>query len=124
FAQSHLDILSRTLSAGEAQRVKLASLLGAELTGVTVLLDEPTRGLHPRDADPLGGALRAHGASATRGATRAAACGPPATPSSSSTTTRCCCAGRTGSSCWGRAPARAGGGCARRGRRAPCRATA
>jgi excinuclease ABC subunit A len=43
----HLDRLSRTLSAGEAQRVKLASLLGAELTGVTVLLDEPTRGLHP-----------------------------------------------------------------------------
>src|SRR4029078_10499449 len=57
FAQSHLDILSRTLSAGEAQRVKLASLLGAELTGVTVLLDEPTRGLHPREVDALDDAL-------------------------------------------------------------------
>src|SRR4029079_1240965 len=45
------------LSAGEAQRVKLASLLGAELTGVTVLLDEPTRGLHPREVDALGDAL-------------------------------------------------------------------
>jgi excinuclease ABC subunit A len=53
----HLDRLSRTLSAGEAQRVKLASLLGAELTGVTVLLDEPTRGLHPREVDALGDAL-------------------------------------------------------------------
>jgi excinuclease ABC subunit A len=53
----HLDRLSRTLSAGEAQRVKLASLLGAELTGVTVLLDEPTRGLHPREVDALGEAL-------------------------------------------------------------------
>ena len=53
----HLDRLSRTLSAGEAQRVKLASLLGAELTGVTVLLDEPTRGLHPREVDALADAL-------------------------------------------------------------------
>jgi excinuclease ABC subunit A len=53
----HLDRLSRTLSAGEAQRVKLASLLGAELSGMTVLLDEPTRGLHPREVDALSDAL-------------------------------------------------------------------
>jgi excinuclease ABC subunit A len=53
----HLDRPSATLSAGEAQRVKLASLLGAQLTGMTVLLDEPTRGLHPREVDALGEAL-------------------------------------------------------------------
>jgi excinuclease ABC subunit A len=53
----HLDRTSASLSAGEAQRVKLAGLLGAELTGMTVLLDEPTRGLHPREVDALGAAL-------------------------------------------------------------------
>ncbi|HET8640715.1 MAG TPA: AAA family ATPase, partial [Pseudonocardiaceae bacterium] len=53
----HLDRLSSTLSAGEVQRVRLASLLGAELTGLTVLLDEPSRGLHPSEVDALGAAL-------------------------------------------------------------------
>jgi excinuclease ABC subunit A len=53
----HLDRASATLSAGEVQRVKLASLLGAELTGMTVLLDEPSRGLHPREVEALGAAL-------------------------------------------------------------------
>jgi excinuclease ABC subunit A len=53
----HLDRLSRTLSSGEAQRVKLASLLGAELSGMTVLLDEPSRGLHPREVDALARAI-------------------------------------------------------------------
>ena len=38
-----------TLSGGEAQRVKLASQLGSNLTGVCYVLDEPTIGLHPRD---------------------------------------------------------------------------
>jgi excinuclease ABC subunit A len=49
----HLDRLSSTLSAGEAQRLKLSSLLGGELTGMTVLLDEPSRGLHPTEVDAL-----------------------------------------------------------------------
>jgi excinuclease ABC subunit A len=58
-AYVNLDRRSSTLSAGELQRVRLAALLGAELAGVTVLLDEPTRGLHPREVEALGGALRA-----------------------------------------------------------------
>ena len=37
------------MSGGEAQRIRLASQLGANLTGVTYVLDEPTIGLHPRD---------------------------------------------------------------------------
>lgn len=42
-----------TLSAGEAQRIKLASVLGAGLIGMTVLLDEPSRGLHPSEVGAL-----------------------------------------------------------------------
>ncbi len=38
-----------SLSGGEAQRIRLASQLGSELTGVTYILDEPSIGLHPRD---------------------------------------------------------------------------
>jgi excinuclease ABC subunit A len=38
-----------TLSAGEAQRIRLASQLGSGLCGVLYVLDEPTIGLHPRD---------------------------------------------------------------------------
>ena len=44
-----LDRSSPSLSAGEAQRLRLASLLGSSLTGVLYVLDEPTIGLHPRD---------------------------------------------------------------------------
>jgi excinuclease UvrABC ATPase subunit len=54
----HLDRVSATLSAGEAQRVKLAGLLASGLTSLTVLLDEPTRGLHPREVKALVGALK------------------------------------------------------------------
>jgi excinuclease ABC subunit A len=47
-----------TLSAGEAQRLKLASLLGSGLTGVLYVLDEPTIGLHSRDTHRLINVLR------------------------------------------------------------------
>ena len=52
-----LNRVSATLSAGEAQRIKLAGLLGSGLTSLTVLLDEPTRGLHPREVNALYRAL-------------------------------------------------------------------
>ncbi len=42
-----------TLSAGEAQRINLASQLGTGLTGVLYILDEPTVGLHPHDTGRL-----------------------------------------------------------------------
>ncbi|MGD2086054.1 MAG: ATP-binding cassette domain-containing protein [Candidatus Aminicenantes bacterium] len=54
----HLNRVSATLSAGEAQRVKLAGLLGSGLTSLTVLLDEPTRGLHPWEVKALVKALK------------------------------------------------------------------
>ena len=38
-----------TLSGGESQRIRLASQVGAELTGVLYILDEPSIGLHQRD---------------------------------------------------------------------------
>lgn len=47
-----------TLSGGEAQRVRLATQLGSNLTGVTYILDEPTIGLHPRDNRVLIDALK------------------------------------------------------------------
>ena len=53
-----LDRASPTLSAGEAQRLRLASLLGSGLTGVLYVLDEPTVGLHPRDTGRLVDVMR------------------------------------------------------------------
>jgi excinuclease ABC subunit A len=47
-----------TLSAGEAQRLRLASLLGSGLSGVLYVFDEPTIGLHPRDTHRMIGVLR------------------------------------------------------------------
>ncbi|MEV5432854.1 excinuclease ABC subunit UvrA [Streptomyces sp. NPDC052701] len=47
-----------SLSAGEAQRLRLAALLGSGLTGVLYVLDEPTVGLHPSDTARLIGVLR------------------------------------------------------------------
>jgi excinuclease ABC subunit A len=47
-----------TLSAGEAQRIQLASLLGSELTALTILVDEPSRGMHPSELEALRAALQ------------------------------------------------------------------
>src|SRR5690606_22938298 len=44
---------ARTLSGGEAQRIRLASQIGTGLTGVLYVLDEPSIGLHQRDNDRL-----------------------------------------------------------------------
>lgn len=52
-----LDRTSGTLSGGEAQRIRLATQLGAGLAGVLYVLDEPSIGLHPRDNQQLIGAL-------------------------------------------------------------------
>jgi len=44
-----LDRNAATLSGGESQRIRLASQMGSELTGVIYILDEPSIGLHQRD---------------------------------------------------------------------------
>jgi excinuclease ABC subunit A len=44
-----LDRMAGTLSGGEAQRIRLATQVGASLMGVLYVLDEPSIGLHPRD---------------------------------------------------------------------------
>ena len=48
-----LDRASATLSGGEAQRIRLATQIGAGLMGVLYILDEPSIGLHPRDNERL-----------------------------------------------------------------------
>ncbi len=51
----YLDLArsARTLSGGEAQRIRLATQIGSKLTGVLYVLDEPSIGLHQRDNDRL-----------------------------------------------------------------------
>jgi excinuclease ABC subunit A len=61
--QVGLDYLSlnrpaRTLSGGEAQRTRLATQIGSQLTGITYILDEPSIGLHQRDNHRLINALK------------------------------------------------------------------
>src|SRR5690606_7969437 len=53
-----LDRLAATLSGGEEQRVRLATQLGSQLTGVLYILDEPSIGLHQVDNDRLISSLR------------------------------------------------------------------
>ncbi|WP_437926609.1 excinuclease ABC subunit UvrA [Sorangium sp. So ce291] len=53
-----LDRSGPTLSGGEAQRIRLASQLGSELSGVMYVLDEPSIGLHQRDNQRLIETLR------------------------------------------------------------------
>lgn len=48
-----LDRAASTLSGGEAQRIRLATQIGSQLTGVIYILDEPSIGLHQRDNDKL-----------------------------------------------------------------------
>lgn len=53
-----LDRSADTLSGGEAQRIRLASQIGAGLVGVMYILDEPSIGLHQRDNERLLKTLR------------------------------------------------------------------
>uniref|UniRef100_UPI0038993501 excinuclease ABC subunit UvrA n=1 Tax=Crossiella cryophila TaxID=43355 RepID=UPI0038993501 len=53
-----LDRPARTLSGGEAQRIRLATQLGTQLFGLLYVLDEPTAGLHPQDVEELIGTLK------------------------------------------------------------------
>ncbi|WP_077529262.1 excinuclease ABC subunit UvrA [Vreelandella utahensis] len=53
-----LERSADTLSGGEAQRIRLASQIGAGLVGVMYILDEPSIGLHQRDNDRLLGTLK------------------------------------------------------------------
>ena len=53
-----LNRSANTLSGGEAQRIRLATQIGSQLTGITYILDEPSIGLHQRDNHKLITALR------------------------------------------------------------------
>lgn len=53
-----LDRPARSLSGGESQRIRLATQIGSQLTGITYILDEPSIGLHQRDNHRLIQALK------------------------------------------------------------------
>jgi len=53
-----LNRMTSTLSGGESQRIRLATQIGSNLTGVLYVLDEPTIGLHQRDNNRLIDTLR------------------------------------------------------------------
>ncbi len=54
----NLNRPSKSLSGGESQRIRLATQIGSQLTGITYILDEPSIGLHQRDNQRLIEALR------------------------------------------------------------------
>ena len=58
FGYLTLERGATTLSGGESQRIRLASQMGTELTGVIYILDEPSIGLHQRDNGKLLGTLK------------------------------------------------------------------
>lgn len=53
-----LDRSSKSLSGGEAQRIRLATQIGSQLVGVLYILDEPSIGLHQRDNERLISSLK------------------------------------------------------------------
>jgi excinuclease ABC subunit A len=53
-----LNRVSRSLSGGESQRIRLATQIGSKLKGITYILDEPSIGLHQRDNERLIKALK------------------------------------------------------------------
>lgn len=53
-----LDRTAKTLSGGEAQRIRLATQIGSQLMNVMYILDEPSIGLHQRDNERLINALK------------------------------------------------------------------
>lgn len=55
----NLDRQTKTLSGGEMQRIRLATQIGSQLTGITYILDEPSIGLHQSDNHKLINALKA-----------------------------------------------------------------
>ena len=50
--------MAGTLSGGESQRIRLATQIGSNLSGVLYVLDEPSIGLHQRDNDRLISSLK------------------------------------------------------------------
>ena len=54
-----LNAPAKTLSGGEAQRIRLATQIGSQLVGVMYILDEPSIGLHQRDNVRLINSLKA-----------------------------------------------------------------
>src|SRR5690606_33835069 len=53
-----LNRSSKTLSGGEAQRIRLATQIGSQLVNVLYILDEPSIGLHQRDNERLINSLK------------------------------------------------------------------
>ena len=78
-----------TLSGGEGQRIRLATQIGANLTGVLYVLDEPSIGLHQRDNRKLlGDAVAAARSRQHRHRRRARRGDDPRPPTTSSTSAR------------------------------------